>query len=757
MRVFNDLAFVAAFVSLSFAFAVCADEPGALLTDPGYRPESDRSAEFIREVSSAKIAVFPTIIRTAGDTSYSVGSSQWAVEFLGLNMLGTGKTHDTPFDMGQLQGNSQWEMFEAGMTTIGGQLSDRNIQEDYAIVVEVLIPPPGPRTSYLSVFGVHCFVLEPDGTNAFSFLLNSHHQAFNDANLLTSDLTANGRTWLADASTKLALRALEAQIDRDPRSEIHDVAPGSPSLNTSVIDDFNSDLPTGTDSVGLPIGFFTFADATSAAKISATTSHPERQGEASGNQVLQVDLDLTGWAGLIHAFENEAMDSWVSNDWRAFLGFRFWLYGNNSGATLFVDVLDNREKYSTSDDAERYTYQFEDDFAGWQQVNVPFAKMVRKEIGNAAPSDGLDLMQVHGWAFGSSSSAGQLTYYIDDFELYGGRVSLPSEEPPQAASDSRWQVRETKEGRFRVLVSVRTGPPAGMESSDYPKLATFTWYYRAGMDGMSKDEKELFRILAWATRLDELLVAERVAFQLGTRGGAKRLRAYFYAADIEKLRELSLQAGERNIETEMDFGVSDDPDWEEWRKMGRPSDAEQRSSGSNVAGTPIPASVMDPILWFDGFYVRRPNDSRWRLEQNYRTPHIGMFSFAPLSPTHSFNAGVMVRGLPRDFVTKEEFKEFIDSKVRDADRRFELLSLASSMTELHGEWAVNYEVLFLDNSPVNAETPLHMSVKGVVFLHPLRDRMVIDAFYSERGTEDDLDGTLDPVGEELISGTIPAK
>ncbi|MBT8443334.1 MAG: DUF695 domain-containing protein, partial [Gammaproteobacteria bacterium] len=451
------------------------------------------------------------------------------------------------------------------------------------------------------------------------------------------------------------------------------------------------------------------------------------------------------------------IDSWVSHDWRAFLGIRFWLFGNDTGTTLFVDVLDNRKKYSTSDDAERYTYKFKDDFAGWRQVTVPFAKMVRKEIGNAAPSDGLDLMQVHGWAFGSSSSAGQLTYYIDDFELYGGRVRLPSEEPLPVASVSRWQVRETKEDRYRVLVSVRTGPPAGIDSLDYPKLAIFTWHYRAGRDGMAKNEKELSRILAWATRLDELLVAERVAFQFGTLGGAKRLRAYFYTADIEKLRELSLQAGERSIKTEMEFSVSDDPDWDEWRKMGRPATAEQRPGGSNVTGTPIPAAAMDPILWFDGFYVRRPNDNRWRLTRNYRTPHIASFSFAPLSPTHSFNAGIMVRGLPTDFVTKEEFKAFIDSNVREVGRRFEILSYDSWMTELHGEWAVNYDLLLLDKDPVNAEVPLHMTVKGVLYLHPLRDRMVIDAFYSERGTESDLDGTLDPVGQELIGGTIPAR
>jgi len=103
----------------------------------------------------------------------------------------------------------------------------------------------------------------------------------------------------------------------------------------------------------------------------------------------------------------------------------------------------------------------------------------------------------------------------------------------------------------------------------------------------------------------------------------------------------------------------------------------------------------------------------------------------------------------------EEFKAFIDSRLQDSGPRFELLSFDSSMTELHGQWAINYQALFLDKTPSVSETPLHMTIKGVVFLHPLRDRRVIDAFYSERGTEGELDGKLDPVGEELINGTIP--
>jgi hypothetical protein len=86
---------------------------------------------------------------------------------------------------------------------------------------------------------------------------------------------------------------------------------------------------------------------------------------------------------------------------------------------------------------------------------------------------------------------------------------------------------------------------------------------------------------------------------------------------------------------------------------------------------------------------------------------------------------------------------------------YEELSFTSTLTELNGEWAVTYELRYLDKNPANSTTPLFMTIKGFMYLHPYLKKRVIDAFYSERGTEAELDGTLDPVGQELIDGTSP--
>ena len=212
MKTLIGMAIATAFLGLCFALTISADESEQKLADPGYRPASDLSTAFVKGVSSAEIAVFPTIIRTPEDTSYSSASQQRAVEFLRMNNLGTGKAAGIQFDMGDLQGRSQWEMFQSSMQTIGKQLGEHEVEGDYVIVLEILIPPS--RSEAIAVFGIHCFVLEPGGANAFSFLLNSHHKAFVDANLHTSDVTPEGKERLVIESTKVVLTALKEQIDQ---------------------------------------------------------------------------------------------------------------------------------------------------------------------------------------------------------------------------------------------------------------------------------------------------------------------------------------------------------------------------------------------------------------------------------------------------------------------------------------------------------------------------------------------------------------
>ncbi len=201
-------------------------------------------------------------------------------------------------------------------------------------------------------------------------------------------------------------------------------APGA-IMALPLVDDFEVlTLPAGTDPNGIPIGFNTFQDPNAGTSVAiATTDTPPSQppGAGSSNRVLQLDLSVVSYAGVTHAFEDASATpwTWTSQDWSAYEGLSFWLYGNNSGTTLFVDVLDNRNPGSTTDDAERWSITLADDFSGWQEIQIPFANMTRKEIGNGAPNDGFGLTEVHGWALGSITTPSPQTYYVDNVMVYG--------------------------------------------------------------------------------------------------------------------------------------------------------------------------------------------------------------------------------------------------------------------------------------------------------------------------------------------------
>jgi beta-glucanase (GH16 family) len=193
-----------------------------------------------------------------------------------------------------------------------------------------------------------------------------------------------------------------------------------------IIDDFESGLPVGTDPDGIGVGFITFNDPNSTVAISTTAVPPAPvPGAADPNNVLQMDVNVVSYAGFVHNFENATVDGWVSQDWSAYEGISFWLYGNNSGTTMFVDVLDNRNPGSTVDDAERWSIDVVDNFSGWQEIQLRFEDMHRKEIGNGAPNDGFGLTEVHGWALGTITTPSPQTYYVDNVMVYGVAPERP--------------------------------------------------------------------------------------------------------------------------------------------------------------------------------------------------------------------------------------------------------------------------------------------------------------------------------------------
>ncbi|MCB8968809.1 MAG: family 16 glycosylhydrolase, partial [Ardenticatenaceae bacterium] len=173
--------------------------------------------------------------------------------------------------------------------------------------------------------------------------------------------------------------------------------------------------------------------------------------------------------GFTHAFENETVDTWVSQDWSSYEGIAFWYYGTGTGTTVFVDVAENRNPGATTDDAERWSYEWTDDTAGWQFVEISFAEMVRKDIGNGAPNDGWTGEEVHGWAFGTTGTDGNTeNRYVDDFSIYGNLGGAQELELAFAAAEY-----EVVEGETAVITVALTIPAPYAIMVDYATTAGY--------------------------------------------------------------------------------------------------------------------------------------------------------------------------------------------------------------------------------------------------------------------------------------------
>ena len=100
------------------------------------------------------------------------------------------------------------------MDALGKEVAKVKVEADYALVVELLIYPDQNS----AVWGIHCYVLDREGTNAFSFLLNSHHKMFVDAALKTQDRSAKGQEKLVARAVRTALKALKQQIEEEAKT-----------------------------------------------------------------------------------------------------------------------------------------------------------------------------------------------------------------------------------------------------------------------------------------------------------------------------------------------------------------------------------------------------------------------------------------------------------------------------------------------------------------------------------------------------------
>ena len=251
----------------------------------------------------------------------------------------------------------------------------------------------------------------------------------------------------------------------------------------TVVDDFeDGQLPSGIDGDGLGIGFITWGDFWNGTTVEITTTTAvsagiaDLPGSSSDNIVIELTSNVIGWGGFTHAFENETVDTWTPMDWSTYEGFCFWYYGTGSGTTILVELNENRNPGSTTADTEIWNHTFDDNTPGWQFIQVPFADLTRKEIGNGAPNDGWTGEEVHGWALGTLGTSGNSEKrYADNFSVYGQTGVDPVAKVQFTAADYGVMEGETAvltatlnvTSTSPVTVSYHTGEGYAISNRDY--------------------------------------------------------------------------------------------------------------------------------------------------------------------------------------------------------------------------------------------------------------------------------------------------
>lgn len=198
------------FASLCLIFLslpAIAHEPERTIPDPGYRPECEHAQMFLEMLDTATVAVLPSLIRRAERTAHSFDSQQLIVTLLNDAAIVSAVPKPKRIKLAPLRRPSQWEMFEYGMETVSHALQRYDTETDFTVVMEFIIPDGQ------EIFGIEIYILNKQGENAFSFLLNAHHEIFAEAKLRARNSTEDARGAMIMKATTTAIEALRLQID----------------------------------------------------------------------------------------------------------------------------------------------------------------------------------------------------------------------------------------------------------------------------------------------------------------------------------------------------------------------------------------------------------------------------------------------------------------------------------------------------------------------------------------------------------------
>ena len=180
------------------------------ISNPGYRLESVLEQAFINSYKKSTFIIYPTITRSIDTTTWSEALSKEFAQNLKRDENLTIRLSQNTLDPGELMGKSQFQFFMYDMVRLGNGIKMKKGNTDYSMIPEILFEPE--RQGTLFVFGIHVFILDKEGENAFSFLLNSHHELFVEAKLYAYNPNENDLEALKERCLEVGARAFKLMV-----------------------------------------------------------------------------------------------------------------------------------------------------------------------------------------------------------------------------------------------------------------------------------------------------------------------------------------------------------------------------------------------------------------------------------------------------------------------------------------------------------------------------------------------------------------
>jgi hypothetical protein len=149
------------------------------------------------------------VFRRTVENTYSADSRDAIIECLEDNGFrrATSDTGHVEFASGA---GTQGVVFRAGVKRFTDYLDMSPVRTPYALVAEVMLTRT--RRGGEGVGGIQCYILDSDGKNVFSFVLNAHHRVFAAGELVIPSLNPRLRRQLEERATDVLVEALGRQL-----------------------------------------------------------------------------------------------------------------------------------------------------------------------------------------------------------------------------------------------------------------------------------------------------------------------------------------------------------------------------------------------------------------------------------------------------------------------------------------------------------------------------------------------------------------